>query len=169
MLSPKQFGTLALLLGLILAGCSSVGTQQSSQTTQTTMGEVTTTVETRPDTENNTDKTPSCRVERPKYEVTVPEEPGVLNETTVKRFAIEYEKRYQRARHETVYNLSYYEASVAQVNVENTEDGFEVTVKIRVEAETSEGTELSGGYPHTYEFTDDEIDRDREKLIYLGD
>lgn len=158
MASPRQFGIVALLFALILAGCSSVGTQQTSQTKVSTVSEVTTTT---PDS----DKPPSCQAEQQKYEVAMPEEPNILNETTAERIAVEYEKRYQRARHEAIYNLSHYESSVAQVDVNNTKNRFEVTVKLRVDVETGDGNELSGGYPHTYVFTDDGIVRDEENIV----
>lgn len=158
--SAKRFWIVVLLGGLLLAEWSSVGPQQTSQPTVATTGEVTI-LETR----NSTSKMPSCSIDQSDYEVATSEKPNVLNETTVKRVTVEYEKRYQRARHEAIYNLTHYQSSIARCELEKTDDGFEVTVKIRVEFQTSDGTDASGGYPHTYLVSDGEVVRDGETII----
>jgi hypothetical protein len=159
MVSAGRLGIAVLLLSSFLAGCSSVGTSPH-QTTTSTMADATTTTETTLESETGTGEAHVCRVEKSEYDVPAPEKVAVLNRTTAGRVAVRDEKRYQRARHETIHDVSYYDSSLARIEVEDAENGFEITVKLRVDVETRDGDQLSGGYPHTYRVSESEVVRD---------
>ena len=179
MVSATRVGIAVLLLSSVLAGCSSVETppQQTTAsstvadettiagttTTETTTAETATaetaTTQTTPDSETDTGEAHACRVEKSEYDVPAPAKVAVLNRTTAERVAVRYEKRHQYARHRTIYNVSYYDSSLSRIEVEDTENGFEITVELRIDVETRDGDQLSGGYPHTYRVSESGVVR----------
>ncbi len=106
----------------------------------------------------------SCASQTLGYDISIPDRPDELTESSAAALAKIVERRYERARIRTDYeNVTISSAGFREVSTEPIDNGIEVTVRFHVAFSTDRLT-ASGGYPTTYRVTDDRLVRDGHTL-----
>ena len=155
---------------LVVSGCLGVAGPGTSTETSSPPSTTVTPMPTQTATEAMTSgvsptPTTSCTVDPIQYDVSVPDRPTSLNESSALRVATEFERAYTKADIRAFHdNVTITSLGVDNRPVESIADGYRVTVRPAYAFQFGDDGHGSGGYESTYRITDRKLVMDNETI-----